>query len=56
MGLLVPLDKKATQVLMVNLEMMATLDHMAPQEDQEDVSIDRANLEHLVKVDTLGKR
>jgi len=56
MGLLVPLDKKAIQVLTVNLEMMATLDHMALLEDQEDVLIDRANLEHPVKVDTQGKR
>ena len=52
---LVLLDKKATQVLMVNLEMMATLDHMAPQEDQENVSLDEVNQEHLVKMDIQGK-
>jgi len=53
---LVPRVRKATQVLMVNLEMMATLDLMALQEDQENVSIDQANLEHLVNMDTQGKR
>jgi len=37
MDLLVLRVRKATQVLMVNLEMMATLGHMAHQEDQEDV-------------------
>jgi len=56
MDLLVLQVRKATQVLMVNLEMMATLGHMAPQEDQEDVSIDQVNREHLVKMDTQGKR
>jgi len=53
---LVPLVRKATQVLMVNLEMMATLDHMAPQDDQEDVSIDQASQETLVYMETLDKR
>ena len=50
-----PLVRKATQVLMVNLEMMAILDHMVPQEDQEDVSIDQARQVHLVKMETLEK-
>ena len=52
---LVPLVRKATQVLMVNLEMMAILDHMVLQEDQEGVSIDQGRQVHLVKMETLAK-
>ena len=46
------LVRKATQDLMVNLEMMATQVHMVPQEDQEGALIDQAKKEHLVKTDT----
>ena len=46
------LVRKATQDLMVNLEMMATQVHMVPQEDQEGALIDQAKKEHLVKMDT----
>jgi len=56
MAPLVLLVRKAGEVPMVILEIMATQVHMVPQANQEDVLIDQAGLEHLVKMENLDKR